>query len=250
MSHVRSNVCDTAIATLRQILSDLVMHNDGRNIPEDILESFGHSPGFVNCELLVYDMLEPASGMQPIINLIGICVSIAGKMISYHGYAQSHSSVLRSYCGLICCLSFIIPSEHLSVLIEHRFTVVQIAEMLGVSVRTIRRRISSYWLSVRESYFTITDNKLDEIVLGIQRNFPTCGNSIMQGYLLAQGHRVQHHVRDAQHRIDPDGSVLRRLRVLNGREYSVSGPLAFYHIDGNYKLIRFVGLLIFVSTLP
>ncbi|XP_019849774.1 PREDICTED: uncharacterized protein LOC109580730 isoform X2 [Amphimedon queenslandica] len=186
MSHLRSNVCDTAIATLRQLLSDLVMYNDGRIIPEDILESFDHSLGFVN--------------RRP---------------------------------------SFIIPSEQLSFLIEHRFTVVQIAEMLGVSVRTIRRRMSSYGLSVRESYSTITDNELDEIVLGIQRNFPTCGNSVMQGHLLAQGYRVQQHrVRDSQRRIDPDGSVLRRLRVLNRREYSVSGPLALYHIDGNHKLIR------------
>uniref|UniRef100_A0A1X7VBP6 Integrase core domain-containing protein n=1 Tax=Amphimedon queenslandica TaxID=400682 RepID=A0A1X7VBP6_AMPQE len=62
----------------------------------------------------------------------------------------------------------------------------------------------------------------------------------MQGHL-AQGHRVQqHHVRDAQRRIDLDGSVLRRLRVFNRKEYSVSGPLAFYHIDGNHKLIRWI----------
>ena len=99
--------------------------------------------------------------------------------------------------------------------------------------------MSSYGLSVRESYSTITDTELDEIVFGIQRNFPTCGNRVMQGHLLAQGYRVQQHrVRDSQRRIDPDGSVLRRLRVLNPR------PLALYHIDGNYKLIRFVGLLI------
>lgn len=118
MSHARSIVPNSAIATLRQILSDLVMYSDGRNVPEDILVSFDHSIGFVNRELLVHDTLEPDSGTQPIIRLLGICLSIVRQLISHHGYAQSRSSVLPSYCGLMgrpCC---IIPSEQLSFLIE------------------------------------------------------------------------------------------------------------------------------------
>ena len=39
---------------------------------------------------------------------------------------------------------FIIPKEQLEVLTENRFTVPQMADMLGVSVRTVRRRMSEF----------------------------------------------------------------------------------------------------------
>ena len=66
-----------------------------------------------------------------------------------------------------------------------------------------------------------------------------CGNSQMRGHLLARGFRVQQtRIREAQRRVDPAGAVIRRLRVLNRREYSVPSPLSLYHIDGHHKLIR------------
>ena len=40
-------------------------------------------------------------------------------------------------------------------------------------------------------------------------------------------------------RVDPAGSVMRRLRALNRRKYHVPGPRSLWHMDSNHKLIRY-----------
>ncbi len=77
----------------------------------------------------------------------------------------------------------------------------------------------------------------------IQSQFPTCGNKQMMGHLQSRGYRVQQiRVREAQRRVDPIGTIVRRL---NRREYSVAGPRSFYHIDGHHKLIRYALVIVF-----
>ena len=99
--------------------------------------------------------------------------------------------------------------------------------------------MSEFGLSIRAQYSNISDSDLDQIVREIQQQFPTCGNRQMQGHLLSRGYRIQQiRIRESQRRIDPDGAVIRRLHVLNRREYSVPAPLSLYHIDGHHKLIR------------
>ena len=62
----------------------------------------------------------------------------------------------------------------------------------------------------------------------------------MYGYLLNRGMRVQfHRVRESQSRIDPEGSMMRRLQYLRRRCYSERGPQHLWHVDGNHKLIRY-----------
>ena len=45
-------------------------------------------------------------------------------------------------------------------------------------------------------------------------------------------------IRQSMQRVDPQGVVVRWLRLTLGRKYSVSGPLELWHIDGNHELIR------------
>lgn len=112
--------------------------------------------------------------------------------------------------------------------------------MLGVSVRTIRRRMSDIGLFIRQQYSTITDGELDRHVREIQLEFPMCGNRQMQGHLLSRGfHLQQNRVRESQRRVDPEGTLLRRLHTIHRRKYSVPAPRSLYHIDGNHKLIRY-----------
>ena len=159
---------------------------------------------------------------------------------------EDFESSRRYQASTICSLSrgrprFDIPRHQISTMLEMHFTVPSIAEILGVSVRTVRRRMSEYNLSVGSLYFNLTDEQLDGIVQEIQYQFPTCGNRQMMGHLQSRGLRVhQHRVRESQRRIDPEGSVMRRLRTIRRRRYCVSGPGALWHIDGHHKLIRFV----------
>ena len=70
--------------------------------------------------------------------------------------------------------------------------------------------------------------------------FPTCGNKQMFGHLQSRGVRVtQLRITESQRRVDPEGSVIRRLKTINRRQYHVSGPGAVWHMDGHHKLIRY-----------
>lgn len=134
---------------------------------------------------------------------------------------------------------FDISFRQLEYLLDNRFTVPQISKILDVSISTIRRRMSTYNLSVSATYSLLTDEELDAIVIDKQREFPNWGNRQLYGYLISQGIRVQfHRVRESQSRVDPEGSIMRRLHNLRRRTYSVPGPQHLWHIDGNHKLIR------------
>ncbi|KAJ7373308.1 hypothetical protein OS493_012899 [Desmophyllum pertusum] len=113
--------------------------------------------------------------------------------------------------------------------------------MLGVSVRTVQRRLSEYNISITDRYADITEEVLDNHVIEVFQMFPNCGYRRMLGFLETRGLRVQEkRVRESMHRVDPEGVLLRtlELQTTHRRGYNVYSPRALYHIDGNHKLIR------------
>lgn len=134
---------------------------------------------------------------------------------------------------------FDIPYHQLEHLVQAHFSGPQIATMLGVSVSTIRRRMSQYNLTIGSTYSSMSDAYLDQMVSEAQREFPGWGNRQMYGYFISRGIRVQfQRIRESQSRVDPEGSALRRLHHLRRRHYCVGGPQHLWHVDGNHKLIR------------
>ena len=141
--------------------------------------------------------------------------------------------------GTIGRPKFDISYTQLKEMIQQQFTVRNIADLLGVSVSTITRRMTMFNLAVRDTYSSISDGELDYIICGVQQQHPNWGNRLMYGHLISIGIRVQfNRVRESQSRIDPEGSFLRKLRILNRRKYFVPGPQWLWHIDGYHKLIR------------
>ena len=187
-------------------------------------------------ELIVLDTLHHLTDVQrqSVIN-VRRALSILRAFLDAKNTAGGYFHFEVVLSGSPGRLSLCISEEQLSFLIENNFTVPQIANMLGVSIRTVRRRMTDHGLSIRRQYSNLSDQDLDMIVGEIQQQFPMCGNRNMQGHLLARGYRIQQtRIRESQRRVDPEGTVIRRPHVLNRREYSV--PL--YHIDGHHKLIR------------
>ena len=136
---------------------------------------------------------------------------------------------------------FDIPKHLLEFYVEHRFTIKDIAKMLGVSERTIKRRLKKFNIRIGETYDCLEDTELDSNVLEILRNFPNTGYKKMKGYLTARNFKIQEYrIRDSMRRVDPEGVALRALqsRIIVRRKYSVAGPLSLWHMDGNHKLIR------------
>lgn len=80
-----------------------------------------------------------------------------------------------------------ISYHQLETLISVHFSVPQIAELFGVLVSTIRRRMAEFDLSVRSTYSTISDAELDTIV---RQQFSGWGNRLVYGRLISMGIRV------------------------------------------------------------
>ncbi|XP_076864442.1 uncharacterized protein LOC143516617 [Brachyhypopomus gauderio] len=122
-----------------------------------------------------------------------------------------------------------------------------ICKLIGVSQKTIRRRMTEWNLSVRDSYSQVSDEELDILVLAVKKDSPNLGHRMVKGHLKALGYKVQWtRVWDSMHRVDSVG-ILERLASVGcvvRRTYSVPGPLCLVHVDTNHKLIRY-GIVLF-----
>ena len=135
-----------------------------------------------------------------------------------------------------------IPKDHLECLLDLGFKAADIGRMLGVSPKTIHRRLKKFDLSMQGTYSDISDSSLDSLVTAILHEFPNSGYRAMRGQLLSRGLKVQEHrVRASMRRTDPEGIIVRALqmRITHRRSYNVRAPLSLWHIDGNHKLVRY-----------
>ena len=227
---------------LQRILSDTSELLGAETVSLEALEVLENQLELVYRELACLEVLGRLNGEQlASLSCTGTAIDEIRNIIS-----DTNQPVLSAYAsaieyrGSVGRPGYDIPQDQLEYLLHSKFTVPQIAVLLNVSVRTVRRRMEAYNLSVRSLYTTISDLDLDAVVRTIQEQFGLCGNRQMQGHLLAQGIRVQQlRVRECQRRVDPGGVALRRLTSIGRRHYRVNGPLALWHIDGNHKLIRY-----------
>ena len=79
-------------------------------------------------------------------------------------------------------------------LMKSRFTVPQIAGLIGVSVRTIYWRIHQYGLLIQATCTELTNDELDVIVSRIRREISyVIYSKQMNGHYLSWGIRIQQH---------------------------------------------------------
>ena len=84
-----------------------------------------------------------------------------------------------------------ISENQILFLLEHGFTIGQMAASFGCSRRTVERRMHEYSIRAREIYSTITGENLLELVCAMLRQNPTLGEKSIDGLLRAQGYIVQ-----------------------------------------------------------
>ena len=84
--------------------------------------------------------------------------------------------------------SFDIPQETLEMYLRYGFTCTKIAEIMGISRKTVTRHIDAFGLNDSLARYTSIENDtLDSVVQDILRDFPNCGIRYMKGFLSAQG---------------------------------------------------------------
>ena len=116
------------------------------------------------------------------------------------------------------------------------FTWSNIAKLLCVSTTTLWRRVRELDLKQCTGFTDISNEDLD---LRVQecRNLHgiTCGRSMVTGFLLGLGIRVQQRrVTESLVRVDPGSSRLRWASVIRRRKYQVRGPNSLWHCDGHH----------------
>ena len=113
--------------------------------------------------------------------------------------------------------------------LESGFTIPDISAMLNVSCSTLKRRMKEYGIRKSDFYSLMEDNKLDQVIVSILKDFPNSGYKKMKGFLLSRAHRIQENkIRESMRRVDPEGVLLRTLqsRPVLRRAYQVAGPLS------------------------
>ncbi len=101
-----------------------------------------------------------------------------------------------------------------------------IARMLGVSCRTLRRRRHESGTFNEFGYSDITDNELDNVVRGVLQITPQAGRNLVRGALLSRGLRIQRRrIELSISRVDPVTTALSHRRRIIRRIYNVPCPI-------------------------
>ncbi|XP_016348515.1 uncharacterized protein LOC107693586 [Sinocyclocheilus anshuiensis] len=134
-----------------------------------------------------------------------------------------------------------ITREQLSFLKSCGFSLPSIAEILQVSLATVKRRMKRFNLNCSVTYSDVTDDALDDMIKDIVAGNDQLGSEAVRAQLRAGGVRVQRdRVRKSLIRTSPRAAALRAMaqRRPQRRLYNVAGPNSLWHLDGNHKLIR------------
>ena len=198
---------------------------------EAILESLGSTTGVEEVHRDVGDLVtslrEIKSRWEDIECGLGVSETESVQSREEEGYGPGRPKVF-------------IRIEQVEFLRDLRFTWTQIAKLFGISRRTLFDIRAQHGL-VGSDFTDITDQELDAAIAEVKRSMPNIGQSMMKGVLRAQGiHVPLLRIRQSVLRLDPVNTAMRWAVPLTRRIYSVPGPNALWHLDGNHKLIRYL----------
>ena len=110
---------------------------------------------------------------------------------------------------------------------------------LGVSRPTVYRLLKDAGIDYSKRFHEITNTELDRTVADIKVSHPNAEEINIMGHLRARNIRLQRNrVREAIHRVDPEGPSTRSSRNFHSRVYESPCPNYIWHIDGNHKLVK------------
>ncbi|KAI9549071.1 hypothetical protein NQZ68_003606 [Dissostichus eleginoides] len=84
----------------------------------------------------------------------------------------------------------VVSKDHLQNLIEMDLSVPCISKLLGISCKTVRRRMQQWGLSIRESYSKMTDDELDSLVSAIKEDSPNLGHRMIMYLQVANNNKA------------------------------------------------------------
>ncbi len=124
----------------------------------------------LNQETFPHAVME---GLREVIQIIGEI---------NHSQQCTHNA-LNFESGKVGQPRVLLPEERLRDLIAMSLPVPCIAKLLGVSTRTIPRRMSEIGLAVRDTYISVLDEELDALVLTVKSRHSYAGYRMVKGFL-------------------------------------------------------------------
>src|SRR5436190_7825573 len=133
---------------------------------------------------------------------------------------------------------FSLPWETISAYRVANFTWTAIAALLQIHPKTLWRHRIEINYEDPSPYSSISNEELDRHVSHIiEQTGGTIGSQFMSSVLLDHGHKVaRRRVRESMRRLDILGNADRWATWIPRTSYSVHGPNALWHMDGNMKL--------------
>ena len=140
-----------ALSSLRRVALDLQSFEDGR-CPQEAAEAFVLHLELVYRELLTQEQLDGhSSTITRACFMISTAIETLERLKMGSNNRCCRASVVQSGRP-----RFDIPQEQMIALVENGFTGPQMAEKVGVSLSTIRRRMVLFQLSVSSEYTTMS----------------------------------------------------------------------------------------------
>ena len=128
----------------------------------------------------------------------------------------------------------LVDRQQLGFLRSLHFSWDDISAILAVSPRTLRRRAHEWHIN---TFSTIADSELDDIISDLLRRFPNAGEALLRGHLQAASIHIQRRrLRESVRRIT--GTQHSAHPPIARRTYFVPGPNYLWHVDGNHKMIK------------
>ena len=145
----------------------------------------------------------------------------------------------RVYTGMTGQPKYQVSKRQIECLRELPFSWTRIAQLLGISTKTLRRRRQEFQIDDEQQWSSISEAELREMMREIMNITPGLGQTRMLGALKSRGIKIQRsRVRILLRELDPVGTALRWRGAICRRNYSVHCSNALWHIDGNHKMIR------------
>ena len=208
-----------------------------------IVRSYQVSRDRCNLDLLIYQVSKLLGILITVTYCSDQVLDAVGQSLTLFEELQSSSS-LTSVEGYVPQLSsgngrgrprLCITKEQIEYLLHIGFSCSKVADVIGVSLSTIRR-MTEYGLTVHALYSTISDRELDDLAEQIKR-FSQLWISHDARTLVASRPLIPHaRIRNCLHGIDPDGVAIRWATTVQRRKYTVPSPLSLWHIDGNHNI--------------
>ena len=159
-----------------EALTEIATGADGAD--EEVLESLLLRANLVLRDILVVEDMLP--GGEVLCNAVYSVIRCLQEAVDEKNL--SHMRGRPSIC---------IPEEQLAMLLGYHFKLTDIARVLMVSPRTIRRRIIQFGLEDAASYSDMSDSDLDSISSDFVHHKPNSGLRSLEGLLRSQGIRIQ-----------------------------------------------------------